>query len=62
MTVLMQWATLAVRNLCDNNQDCQAIVAGLTKRGEIDSLTLNQLGLTLNDGPEGAIGIVPLQR
>lgn len=57
---VMQWAILAIRNLCDDNKECQEVIAGMTKKGEIDAATLNQIGLTLHSGPEGGIGIAPL--
>ncbi|XP_049787414.1 ataxin-10 [Schistocerca cancellata] len=59
---VMQWAILALRNLCEDNKECQEVIAGMTKKGEIDATTLNQVGLTLHSGPDGGVGIAPLPR
>ena len=51
---------LAVRNLCENNKDNQAVVAGMTKEGTVDCEVLLEMGLSLHADEDNKIVIVPL--
>lgn len=59
--VIMQWVIFAIRNLCENNLKNQEIIAGLHKEGTVSSSTLEEMGLTLHDGGDNSIKIVPLE-
>lgn len=59
----MQWATFAIRNALENNQENQEFIRKTVKTGVVDNATLKEFGLTLNTGTDGnAIGIIPLQK
>ncbi|XP_044746082.1 ataxin-10 [Coccinella septempunctata] len=58
--LIMQWVILAIRNLCENNPENQAIIAGLHKEGTVSSALVEEMGLTLHDDDKGGIRIVPL--
>lgn len=59
-TVIIQWVILAVRNLCKDNAQNQAVIAQMSKVGVVDSATLREMGLTLHDDGTTKIGIAPL--
>ncbi|KAL3289028.1 hypothetical protein HHI36_003471 [Cryptolaemus montrouzieri] len=58
--LIMQWVIFAVRNLCENNSENQAFIAGLHKEGTVTSALVEEMGLTLQDDECGKIRIVPL--
>ncbi|XP_014238916.1 uncharacterized protein LOC106660461 [Trichogramma pretiosum] len=61
--LIIQWTTLAIRNLLENNKENQEIIRKSVKIGQIDSATMRELGLTLNENSDGdAIGIIPLPK
>lgn len=51
---------LSVRNLCENNNENQTVIAQLTKVGVVDSATLREMGLALNNDGDNKICIVPI--
>ncbi|KAL1513154.1 hypothetical protein ABEB36_002606 [Hypothenemus hampei] len=56
---ITQWAILAIRNLCENNQANQAVIGSLSKQGTVSTEILDKLGLKLHcDDTEKSIGIV----
>ncbi|KAJ8931640.1 hypothetical protein NQ314_015434 [Rhamnusium bicolor] len=57
---IMQWAILAVRNLCENNQENQKLIAGLYQEGTVSSEILNEMGLTLHSDGENQLKVVSL--
>nr|CAD7411936.1 unnamed protein product [Timema poppensis] len=57
--VITQWAIFSVRNLCEGNPESQALIAGLTQRGTVDSATLRELGITLHQEDDKKILIMP---
>nr|CAD7437660.1 unnamed protein product [Timema bartmani] len=57
--VITQWAIFSVRNLCEGNPESQALIAGLTQRGTVDSATLRELGITLHQEDDKKIVIMP---
>lgn len=59
----MQWTILAMRNLCENNEQNQKVVRGLNEVGVADSAVLREMGMILHDEGDGkAIGIAPLNK
>jgi hypothetical protein len=56
----MQWAVLAIRNLCENNLENQAVIASMTRKGTVDSSVLLEMGLTLHASDESKIIVTPL--
>lgn len=46
--LIIQWAVLAMRNLCENNVENQRVVACVDRRGQVDSARLAELGLLFN--------------
>lgn len=56
---IMQWAVLAIRNLCENNLENQAVIASMTRKGTVDSSVLLEMGLTLHASDEGKIIVMP---
>ena len=52
VTVITQWAILAVRNLCDGNVRNQAVIAEMTNQGVVNNDQLQQYGFQaeLRDG------------
>ncbi|KAJ8674372.1 hypothetical protein QAD02_005634 [Eretmocerus hayati] len=61
--LIIQWTTLAVRNLVENNLENQEVIRRSVKIGVVDSALMRELGLTLHDEGEGnAIGIMPLPK
>ena len=57
----MQWTIFALRNLCENNPENQAIIRNCNKIGIVDSAIIREMGLTLHEDDDGkAIGIIPL--
>ncbi|KAF2880768.1 hypothetical protein ILUMI_25396 [Ignelater luminosus] len=57
---IIQWAILAVRNLCENNLANQEVIARLTQQGVVDCSTLQEMGLTLHDDGTNKISLLPL--
>lgn len=60
----MQWAIIAIRNLCQNNLDNQKFIRDSHKIKAIESSVIQNLGITIDQDPETgkAIGIVPLPK
>jgi len=61
-TVIIQWVVLAIRNLCENNLENQAVIASMTRQGVIDSSVLLEMGLSLHADDNSKIVVVPLNR
>jgi len=61
-TVIIQWVVLAIRNLCENNLENQAVIASMTHQGVVDSSVLLEMGLTLHADNDSKIVVVPLNR
>ncbi|GFG30051.1 hypothetical protein Cfor_01972, partial [Coptotermes formosanus] len=61
-TVIIQWVVLAIRNLCENNLENQALIASMTRKGVVDSSVLLEMGLTLHAGDDSKIVVMPLNR
>lgn len=60
--LMIQWVVLAVRNLCENNKENQAVIATMNREGSIDTRMLHDLGLTLHaDDKSNKVRIVPLK-
>jgi ataxin-10 len=59
LTVIMQWVVLAIRNLCENNLENQAVIASMTRKGTVDSSVLLEIGLTLHTSDENKIIVMP---
>ncbi|KAK4883771.1 hypothetical protein RN001_000042 [Aquatica leii] len=57
---IIQWTVFTIRNLCENNLENQAVIASMSQQGIVDSATLNEIGLMLNDDGSNKISIVPL--
>ena len=63
IAVIIQWVTLAVRNLLENNAENQEILRKSIRVGTVNSAVIREMGLTLNeDGKGNAIGIMPLPK
>lgn len=58
--VIIQWAVLAVRNLCDSNVENQKIIASLTQQSTVNSAALLEMGLTLHNDGDKDLTVVPL--
>jgi hypothetical protein len=56
----MQWVILAIHNVCENNLENQAIIAELHKEGTVSSITLEEMGLTLQSEDNNSLKIIPL--
>ena len=61
-TVIIQWVVLAIRNLCENNLENQAVIASMTRKGVVDSSVLLEMGLTLHADDDDKIVIMPVNR
>lgn len=59
--VIMQWSILAVRNLCENNEENQKIIAGLYQEGTVSSEVLSDMGISLYSDGESELKIIPLE-
>lgn len=60
--LMIQWVVLAIRNLCENNKENQAVIADMNREGTIDSRMLHELGLTIHaDDKSNKIRVVPLK-
>ncbi|PNF25240.1 hypothetical protein B7P43_G13869 [Cryptotermes secundus] len=57
--LIMQWVVLAIRNLCENNFENQAVIASMTRKGTVDSSVLREMGLALHASDESKIIIMP---
>lgn len=60
-SVITQWSVLALRNLCENNNENQAVIAGLSQKGVVSSPVLTELGFTLHSEGGKDIKLVPLK-
>ncbi|KAG8327325.1 Ataxin-10 [Homalodisca vitripennis] len=59
-SVIIQWVVLAVRNLCEGNKDNQAVIAGMSRQGLVESAVLTELGITLHtDEDNNTVHIAP---
>ncbi|KAK9891121.1 hypothetical protein WA026_013440 [Henosepilachna vigintioctopunctata] len=58
--LIMQWVILAIRNLCENNLNNQAVIAGMHNEGTVSSALIEEMGLTLHNDENGGIRIIPL--
>ncbi|XP_046662176.1 ataxin-10 [Homalodisca vitripennis] len=57
---IIQWVVLAVRNLCEGNKDNQAVIAGMSRQGLVESAVLTELGITLHtDEDNNTVHIAP---
>ena len=45
--VISQWAIFAIRNILEQNQENQALVAAMDRRGNADYSALSELGLDI---------------
>ncbi|XP_050306129.1 uncharacterized protein LOC126743191 [Anthonomus grandis grandis] len=57
---IIQWAILAIRNLCEQNNENQTIISSLTQRGVVSSEILEEFGLTLHTEESISIGMINL--
>lgn len=57
---IMQWAILAIRNICEDNYDCQAVIAGLNQQSTINSELLKEMGISVENDGKNKIKIVPV--
>ncbi|XP_066245060.1 uncharacterized protein [Euwallacea similis] len=55
---IIQWAILAVRNICENNKENQLIIGSLTQKKFINSEVLENFGVKLHDNGKRSTGIV----
>ncbi|KYN04673.1 PREDICTED: ataxin-10 [Cyphomyrmex costatus] len=61
--LILQWAILALRNLCEGNPENQEIIRNCEKTGVPDNPALQEMGLTLHEDADGkSIRIAPLRR
>ena len=60
--MIIQWVVLAIRNLCENNLENQAVIGSMTRKGVVDSSVLLEMGLTLHADDHSKIVAVPLSR
>jgi ataxin-10 len=58
--VIIQWVVLAIRNLCENNLENQAVIASMTRKGAVDSSVLLEMGLTLHADGDSKIVVMPV--
>ena len=61
LSVIIQWVVLAIRNLCEMNQENQAVIGSMTKQGTVDSSILHEMGLTIHADKEKKLIVVPLE-
>lgn len=60
---IIQWIVLAVRNICEGNQENQDVIARMNGEGFVASAVLEELGVTLQaDEHDNKIRIVPLKQ
>lgn len=60
---IIQWVVLAIRNICDGNQENQQVIAGMNREGIVTSALLEEMGITLHaDEHDNKIRIVPLKQ
>lgn len=50
---IQQWAVLAIRNICKNNPKNQEVIRSLTRQGVVQTSTLQELGLEVQESSEG---------
>ena len=61
--VIIQWTTLAIRNLCENNNENQELIRKSSKIGTISNSIVKEMGITLHEEGDGkGIGIMPLPK
>ncbi|EDO47128.1 predicted protein [Nematostella vectensis] len=58
---ICQWAVFALRNLLENNQANQQLIASLDNRGLASSDRIREFGVTVTETPDGTIRIAPLK-
>uniref|UniRef100_A0A1B6LKL2 Ataxin-10 n=1 Tax=Graphocephala atropunctata TaxID=36148 RepID=A0A1B6LKL2_9HEMI len=59
---IIQWVVLAVRNLCEGNRDNQAVIAGMSRQGLVQSAVLTELGMALHtDEDNNTVHIAPMR-
>ena len=54
---ICQWAILAMRNVLENNQENQQVVAALNRQGLADNSRLQQFGVQLSETDDGKIKV-----
>ncbi|KAJ8936867.1 hypothetical protein NQ318_009530 [Aromia moschata] len=60
-SVIIQWAILAIRNICEDNPENQKLIAGMHQEGVAISEVLDEMGITLHsDIDNNSLKIVPL--
>jgi len=47
--IITQWVVFAVRNLCEDNPENQAIIAAIDKKGTMDKSALRDLGIDIHN-------------
>ena len=47
--IITQWVVFAVRNLCEDNPENQAIIAAIDKKGTMNKSALRDLGIDIHD-------------
>ena len=50
--IITQWVVFAIRNLCEDNLENQAIIGAMDKKGAMDKSALRDLGIDIHDGSE----------
>ena len=50
--IITQWVVFAIRNLCEDNLENQAIIGAMEKKGAMDKSALRDLGIDIHDGSE----------
>ncbi|XP_066142792.1 ataxin-10 isoform X2 [Euwallacea fornicatus] len=55
---IIQWAILAIRNICENNRENQLIIGGLTQKKFISSEILENFGVKLHNDGKHSTGII----
>ncbi|KAJ9591935.1 hypothetical protein L9F63_001537 [Diploptera punctata] len=60
--LIIQWVVFAMRNLCENNLANQAVVAGMTMQGVVDSSVLLEMGLSIHEDEQNKIILLPLEK
>ena len=59
---LREWAVIAIRNLLDNNELNQAVVAKLEANQPVQSAELGDLGIKVNLDPKGNVTVEPTDK
>ena len=45
--MITQWVVLAIRNLCENNDENKQLLANLDKKGAMDKQVLSEIGIDI---------------